>query len=166
MVAMAVLAMAVLTLPFALLTGHISPASPLHLPRIAPASPPHLPHISPAPPNVSRQVMADAFIKEMEAFDGEMEKKYSEAEAAGNCLRFVGVVDVPGKKCSVELRQYPKTHPFAGTQYAATLTAHYLLFTVYCSLLTAYCLLLSTQHSPLSKHHSALSTGHAPGGGG
>ena len=115
-------AMAVLTLPFALITGPISPASP----------------------NVSRQVMADAFIKEMEAFDGEMEKKYSEAEAAGNCLRFVGVVDVPGKKCSVELREYPKTHPFAGTQYAATPTAHCLLLTAHCSLLTAHCSLLST----------------------
>jgi len=69
------------------------------------------------------EVMADAFIKEMEAFDGDMEKKYSEAEAAGNCLRFVGVVDVPGKKCSVELRQYSKTHPFAGTQYADNIVA-------------------------------------------
>ena len=117
-------AMAVLTLPFALITGPISPASP----------------------NVSRQVMADAFIKEMEAFDGAMEKKYSEAEAAGNCLRFVGVVDVPGKKCSVELRQYPKTHPFAGTQYAATPTAHCILHTAHCSLLTAHYSLLPTAH--------------------
>lgn len=59
----------------------------------------------------------------MEAFDDEMEAKYVEAEAAGNCLRFVGVVDVPGKKCAVELRQYPKTHPFAGTQYADNIVA-------------------------------------------
>ena len=82
----------------------------------------------------SLQVMADAFIKEMEAFDDEMEAKYVEAEAAGNCLRFVGVVDVPGKKCAVELRQYPKTHPFAGTQcaYAAPLDS------------ASYCLLLPT----------------------
>ena len=29
---------------------------------------------------------------------GDMEKEYAEAEAAGNCLRFVGVVDVPGEK--------------------------------------------------------------------
>jgi len=69
------------------------------------------------------EVMADAFIKEMEAFDGDMEAKYAEAEAAGNVLRFVGVVDVPGKKCSVELRQYAKTHPFAGTQYADNIVA-------------------------------------------
>ena len=96
--------------------------------------------------------MADAFIKEMEAFDGEMEKKYSEAEAAGNCLRFVGVVDVPGKKCSVELRQYPKTHPFAGTQYAATLTAHCFLLTAHCSLLTAYCSLLTAHCLLLTAH--------------
>ena len=28
-----------------------------------------------------------------------------------------------GKKCSVELREYPKTHPFAGTQYADNIVA-------------------------------------------
>ena len=48
--------------------------------------------------------MADAFIKEMEAYDAEMEAKYKEAEAAGNCLRFVGVVDVPGRKCALLAR--------------------------------------------------------------
>jgi len=69
------------------------------------------------------EVMADAFIQEMEAYDGAMEAEYQEAEAAGNCLRFVGVVDVPGRKCAVELRQYPKTHPFAGTQYADNIVA-------------------------------------------
>ena len=107
----------------------------------------------------SLQVMADAFIKEMEAFDDEMEAKYVEAEAAGNCLRFVGVVDVPGKKCAVELRQYPKTHPFAGTQcaYAAPLDA------AYCLLLPTtadYCLLLLTAHCALLTAHCSLRTAH------
>ena len=112
----------------------------------------------------SLQVMADAFIKEMEAFDDEMEAKYVEAEAAGNCLRFVGVVDVPGKKCAVELRQYPKTHPFAGTQcaYAAPLdSASYCLLlpttAYYCSLLTAHCALL-TAHCALPTAHCSLLT--------
>ena len=119
----------------------------------------------------SLQVMADAFIKEMEAFDDEMEAKYVEAEAAGNCLRFVGVVDVPGKKCAVELRQYPKTHPFAGTQcaYAAPLdsasyclllptTAHCLLLTAHCALLTAYYCSLLTAHCSLPTAHCSLLT--------
>ena len=53
------------------------------------------------------EVMADAFIKEMEAFDDEMEAKYVEAEAAGNCLRFVGVVDVPGHDRLVHAHRVP-----------------------------------------------------------
>jgi aspartokinase/homoserine dehydrogenase 1 len=69
------------------------------------------------------EVLADAFIAQMRDFDGEKAALLAEAEAAGNVLRFVGVVDVPAKKCSVELRQYPKTHPFAGTQYADNIVA-------------------------------------------
>ena len=47
---------------------------------------PH-PHPTPTPtptptPNPN-QVMADAFIKEMEAYDGEMEAKYKEAVSEG-----------------------------------------------------------------------------------
>jgi aspartokinase/homoserine dehydrogenase 1 len=37
----------------------------------------------------------------------------AEADAAGECLRYVGVVDVKAGKGSVELRRYPKDHPFA-----------------------------------------------------
>ena len=117
----------------------------------------------------SLQVMADAFIKEMEAFDDEMEAKYVEAEAAGNCLRFVGVVDVPGKKCAVELRQYPKTHPFAGTQcaYAAPLdSASYCLLlpttAYYCSLLTAHCALRTAHCLLLLPAHCSLLTAYCP----
>ena len=38
-------------------------------------------------------------------------------------LRFVGSIDVANKKCSVKLDKYPKTHPFAGTQYADNIVA-------------------------------------------
>ena len=38
-------------------------------------------------------------------------------------LRFVGVVDVEKGSVAVELREYPKTHPFAGTQYADNIVA-------------------------------------------
>jgi aspartokinase/homoserine dehydrogenase 1 len=69
------------------------------------------------------EVMADAFIKEMEAFDGDMEAKSAAADKNGNVLRFVGVVDVEKGTCAVELREYAKTHPFAGTQYADNICA-------------------------------------------
>ena len=69
------------------------------------------------------EVLADAFIEQMKAFDDEKDKLVKSAEEAGNVLRFVGVVDVAAKKVSVELRQYPKTHPFAGTQYADNICA-------------------------------------------
>jgi len=69
------------------------------------------------------EVLADAFVAQMQAFDDEKAALIKEAEDAGNVLRFVGVVDVPAKTVSVELRQYPKTHPFAGTQYADNIVA-------------------------------------------
>jgi len=69
------------------------------------------------------EVMADAFIKEMEAFDGDMEAKCAAAEKGGNVLRFVGVVDVEKGTVAVELREYAKTHPFAGTQFADNICA-------------------------------------------
>ena len=67
--------------------------------------------------------MADAFIEQMKAYDAEKDALIGEAEAENMVLRFVGVVDVPAGKVSVELRKYPKTHPFAGTQYADNICA-------------------------------------------
>ena len=42
--------------------------------------------------------------------------KLREADAAGECLRYVGVVDMAKGKGSVELRRYPKSHAFAQLQ--------------------------------------------------
>merc|ERR1719217_1708163 len=67
--------------------------------------------------------LADAFIKQMEAYDDEKTELMAKAEANDEVLRFVGVVDVETKKVSVELKAYPKTHPFAGTQYADNICA-------------------------------------------
>lgn len=69
------------------------------------------------------EVMADAFIKEMMAFDDEKAAQIKAAEDKDMCLRFVGVVNLKEKKAAVELREYPKTHPFAGTQYADNICA-------------------------------------------
>lgn len=64
------------------------------------------------------EVLADAFVKEMAAFDDEKTSLMAEADKEDMVLRFVGSIDVANKKCAVELKKYPKTHPFAGTQYA------------------------------------------------
>lgn len=69
------------------------------------------------------EVLADAFIEQMKAYDDEKAELIAKADAAGEVLRFVGVVDVEAKKVSVELKPYPKTHPFAGTQYADNICA-------------------------------------------
>ena len=58
-----------------------------------------------------------------QAFDDEKADLIAKADANGEVLRFVGVVDVASGKCSVELKPYPKTHPFAGTQFADNICA-------------------------------------------
>lgn len=69
------------------------------------------------------QVLADAFISEMAKFDNDKTKLMEEAEANGEVLRYVGVVDVTNQKVAVELRKYKKSHPFAGTQWADNICA-------------------------------------------
>ena len=46
-------------------------------------------------------------------FDGEMTRLQEEAARAGEVLRYVGSVDVAAGKGSVELRNFPASHPFA-----------------------------------------------------
>merc|ERR1719469_982861 len=67
--------------------------------------------------------LSDWAPKEGEAFDGDMEAKCAAAEKGGNVLRFVGVVDVEKGTVAVKLREYAKTHPFAGTQFADNICA-------------------------------------------
>merc|ERR1719437_331119 len=63
-------------------------------------------------------VLGDAFVKELEAYDGEMGALIEEADAAGEVLRFVGQVDAKAGTASVRLGRFAKDHPFAGTQFA------------------------------------------------
>ena len=72
---------------------------------------------------IEGEVLAEAFVAQMKPFDEEMAALLAEAEAANAVLRFVGVIDVAQGKVSVELRQYPKTHAFAGTQHADNMIA-------------------------------------------
>ncbi|RWR83943.1 Aspartate/glutamate/uridylate kinase [Cinnamomum micranthum f. kanehirae] len=56
---------------------------------------------------------ADEFMEQLPKYDADMAKKQHDAEAAGDVLRYVGVVDVINEKGNVELKRYKKDHPFA-----------------------------------------------------
>ena len=55
---------------------------------------------------------AEEFMEKLPEYDDEMAAKCAEAAAAGEKLRYVGVVDVENKTGSVELRRYSGDHPF------------------------------------------------------
>ncbi|KAF5201423.1 Bifunctional aspartokinase/homoserine dehydrogenase protein [Thalictrum thalictroides] len=56
---------------------------------------------------------AEEFMEQLPQFDQDMAKQRSDAETAGEVLRYVGVVDALKNKGNVELRRYKKDHPFA-----------------------------------------------------
>jgi aspartokinase/homoserine dehydrogenase 1 len=62
---------------------------------------------------------AAEYMQRLPEFDGEMADKLAAAQASGEVLRYVGVVDVKAGKGSVELRRYPASHPFAQLQVRA-----------------------------------------------
>ncbi len=64
----------------------------------------------------------DEFLARLAEFDDEMRARFETARAAGEVLRYVGVVDAGGK-CSVGLQRYPATHAFAGTSGSDNIVA-------------------------------------------
>ncbi|XP_042432339.1 bifunctional aspartokinase/homoserine dehydrogenase 1, chloroplastic-like [Zingiber officinale] len=56
---------------------------------------------------------SEEFMQQLSNFDTEFSKEREDAEAAGEVLRYVGVVDVVNEKGFVELRRYKREHPFA-----------------------------------------------------
>lgn len=56
---------------------------------------------------------ADDFMARLPEFDADMDRALREAREAGECLRFVGVVDADAGQGRVELKRYPTSHPFA-----------------------------------------------------
>ncbi|KAL0915407.1 hypothetical protein M5K25_015819 [Dendrobium thyrsiflorum] len=56
---------------------------------------------------------AEEFLQKLPNFDDDFSKERNDAEAKGEVLRYVGVVDVVNNKGVVELRRYKKEHPFA-----------------------------------------------------
>jgi len=73
----------------------------------------HVPIQSLVPEPLQSLSSAEEYLQRLPEFDGEMQKLLADAEQAGECLRFVGVVDPVNQSGSVELRRYPKDHPFA-----------------------------------------------------
>eukprot|EP00213_Chloropicon_mariensis_P001586 CAMPEP_0197482756 /NCGR_PEP_ID=MMETSP1309-20131121/56522_1 /TAXON_ID=464262 /ORGANISM="Genus nov. species nov., Strain RCC998" /LENGTH=951 /DNA_ID=CAMNT_0043025311 /DNA_START=259 /DNA_END=3114 /DNA_ORIENTATION=+ len=55
----------------------------------------------------------EEYLEKLPDFDEQMAKLQSEAEEAGEVLRYVGSVDVASGKGSVKLKRYPVSHPFA-----------------------------------------------------
>lgn len=64
-------------------------------------------------PEELRTLGLDDFMARLPDYDSHYEQLKTEAAASGNVLRYVGVVDVDGKSCSVQLKPYPQSHPFA-----------------------------------------------------
>mmetsp|Transcript_12447 Transcript_12447/g.23420 ORF Transcript_12447/g.23420 Transcript_12447/m.23420 type:complete len:432 (+) Transcript_12447:38-1333(+) len=56
---------------------------------------------------------SEEYLEKLPDFDEQMAKLQSEAEEAGEVLRYVGSVDVASGKGSVKLKRYPASHPFA-----------------------------------------------------
>ncbi|KAG8047146.1 hypothetical protein GUJ93_ZPchr0008g12401 [Zizania palustris] len=56
---------------------------------------------------------ADEYMQNLPSYDQDWARERKDAEAAGEVLRYVGVVDVVNKKGQVELRRYKRDHPFA-----------------------------------------------------
>lgn len=56
---------------------------------------------------------ADEFMSKLPDYDIEMDKLKGEAALNGKVLRFVGSINVPENKVSVEIAQFDKDHPFA-----------------------------------------------------
>jgi aspartokinase/homoserine dehydrogenase 1 len=64
------------------------------------------------PEALSGKISVDEYLKRLPEFDGQMEELRKSAVAAGEVLRYVGVVRPEGKS-TVELKRYPATHSFA-----------------------------------------------------
>jgi len=63
-------------------------------------------------PEELRSASIDEFMDKLELIDADMLAMQKEAEGKGQLLKYVGVIEADGF-CSVELKGYPKDHPFA-----------------------------------------------------
>lgn len=56
---------------------------------------------------------ADEYMTKLPNFDGDMDALKAEAAKENKVLRFIGSIDVPNKKVSVEIAKFDYSHPFA-----------------------------------------------------
>ena len=64
-------------------------------------------------PEALRGASAEEYMRRLPEFDDDMAARAAEAAAAGEVLRYVGIVDPGPLGSRVELRRYPASHPFA-----------------------------------------------------
>lgn len=65
------------------------------------------------PEPIRNTASVEEFMGKLPEYDSLMSEKLSKADDAGECLCYVGVLDCENGEGHVELRQYPKSHPFA-----------------------------------------------------
>lgn len=65
------------------------------------------------PKELESVASGDEFLEKLPEFDDRMENLKKEAAKEGKVLRFIGSVDVPNKKTSVQILKYDASHPFA-----------------------------------------------------
>ena len=58
-------------------------------------------------------ISVQTFMEQLSKFDGDIDARVREADAAGEVLRYVGSFDAESGVCQAHLRRYPKSHPFA-----------------------------------------------------
>jgi aspartokinase/homoserine dehydrogenase 1 len=73
-------------------------------------------------PDSLRGGSVEEFLERLPEHDHAMLERFNQAQARGEILRYVGVVD-PRGECSVELRSYPRSHAFAGTSGSDNIVA-------------------------------------------
>ena len=83
-----------------------------------------------------------------EPYDEEKTQLMEAADASGKILRFVGIVDVEHQTCEVKLEQFPKTHAFAGTQWADNIVAFHTAVCVYNSVHVSITVSIYLQQCP------------------
>jgi len=65
-------------------------------------------------PEPLRGASLDDYLARLPEFDSHMAQLFAEASAAGEVLRYVGIVDPGPAGCRVELRRYKRSHAFGG----------------------------------------------------
>ncbi|TID29989.1 hypothetical protein CANINC_001501 [Pichia inconspicua] len=76
-------------------------------------SPTSFPIHSLIPKELESVQSADEYMARLPEFDSQMDDLKAEAAKEGKVLRFVGAVDVPSGKVSVEIGKFDHSHPFA-----------------------------------------------------